>query len=65
MFGGHVFAIVHYTFFFYLKSVELIRVLCNIMISPLPHPPPPPPPHTHTHPAAISDESQKSAKEIM
>ena len=43
MFGGHVFAIVHYTFFFYLKSVELIRVLCNIMISPLP-----PPPHTHT-----------------
>ena len=43
MFGGHVFAIVHYTFFFYLKSVELIRVLCNIMISP-----PPPPPHTHT-----------------
>ena len=60
MFGGHVFAIVHYTFFFYLKSVELIRVLCNIMISPLP-----PPPHTHTHPAAISGESRKSAKEIM
>lgn len=53
MFGGHVFAIVHYTFFFYLKSVELIRVLCNIMISP------------HTHPAAISGESRKSAKEIM
>ena len=64
MFGGHVFAIVHYTFFFYLKSVELIRVLCNIMISPLPHPPPTHT-HTHTHPAAISGESRKSAKEIM
>ena len=40
MFGGHIFAIVQYTFFFYLKSVELIRVLCNIMIFPT---------HTHTH----------------
>ena len=39
MFGGHIFAIVQYTFFFYLKSVELIRVLCNIMIFPT---------HTHT-----------------
>ena len=57
MFGGHIFAIVQYTFFFYLKSVELIRVLCNIMIFPT---------HTHanTH-VAISGESRKSAKEIM